>query len=252
MEALRGVLVPGVLPESCYDEFFLQYNLLHIPCLKILLSKVLGFGIIAGSVMACVPLSPSKGPTNRQTTEIRHCRGLSFHSVLLELLALTGTMVYSITYSFPFSAWGEVLFLLLQTLIIGFLIQHLGSRTNLGILFLGIYFSIVAVLLSPVVPMAVVTMLQAANVPAIIISRLFQAMTNYKNGHTGQLSAITVALLFLGSLARIFTSIQETGDNLMALTYVVSSSCNGLIFTQLLYYWNVGSPEEKKKKKKRN
>ncbi|XP_077327375.1 mannose-P-dolichol utilization defect 1 protein-like [Lithobates pipiens] len=100
--------------------------------------------------------------------------------------------------------------------------------------------------------MAVVTMLQAANVPAIIISRLIQAMTNYKNGHTGQLSVVTVALLFLGSLARIFTSIQETGDNLMALTYVVSSSCNGLIFAQLLYYWNVGSAEEKKKKKKRN
>ncbi|XP_040203007.1 mannose-P-dolichol utilization defect 1 protein [Rana temporaria] len=244
MEALRGVLVPGVLPESCYDEFFLQYNLLDVPCLKILLSKVLGFGIIAGSVMVKVPqiLKLLRSGT---------AEGLSFHSVLLELLALTGTMVYSITYSFPFSAWGEVLFLLLQTLIIGFLIQHLGSRTNLGILFLGIYFSIVAVLLSPVVPMAVVTMLQAANVPAIIISRLIQAMTNYKNGHTGQLSAVTVALLFLGSLARIFTSIQETGDNLMALTYVVSSSCNGLIFAQLLYYWNVGSAEEKKKKKKK-
>ncbi|CAI9545759.1 unnamed protein product [Staurois parvus] len=242
MEVLRGVLVPGVLPESCYDEFFLQYNLLHVPCLKILLSKVLGFGIIAGSVMVKVPqiIKLLRSGT---------AEGLSFHSVLLELLALTGTMVYSITRSFPFSAWGEVLFLLLQTLIIGFLIQHLGEPHKPGILFLGIYFSIVAVLLCPVVPMAVVTMLQATNVPAIIISRLIQAMTNYKNGHTGQLSAVTVALLFLGSLARIFTSIQETGDHLMAVTYMVSSACNGLIFSQLLYYWNVGSAGEKKKKR---
>lgn len=38
--------------------------------------------------------------------------------------------------------------------------------------------------------------------------QLLQAATNYRNGHTGQLSAITVFLLFGGSLARIFTSIQ--------------------------------------------
>lgn len=29
MEAIRTVLVPGILPERCYDEFFLNYNLLH-------------------------------------------------------------------------------------------------------------------------------------------------------------------------------------------------------------------------------
>ncbi|KAM9312904.1 mannose-P-dolichol utilization defect 1 protein [Gastrophryne carolinensis] len=245
MEVIRGVLVPAILPENCYDEFFLQYNLLHVPCLKILLSKVLGIAIIAGSVMVKVP----------QIVKILRsgtAEGLSFQAIFLELLAMTGTMVYSMTNSFPFSAWGEVLFLLIQTLIIGFLIQHLSSRTNLGILFLGVYFSMVAVLLSPVVPMAVITALQATNVPAIVISRLIQAVTNYRNGHTGQLSAVTVSMLFLGSLARIFTSIQETGDPLMALTFVVSSSCNGLIFLQLLYYWNVSPAGEKKKKRKKN
>ena len=46
----------------------------------------------------------------------------------------------------------------------------------------------------------------------IVVGKLIQAATNYKNGHTGQLSAITVFLLTLGSLARIFTSIQDTGD----------------------------------------
>ena len=32
----------------------------------------------------------------------------------------------------------------------------------------------------------------------------------------------------------------------MALTYVVSSACNGIIMGQLLYYWNV--PVDKHKK----
>ncbi|XP_069806266.1 mannose-P-dolichol utilization defect 1 protein [Dendropsophus ebraccatus] len=245
METIRTVLVPGILPERCYDEFFLNYNLLHVECLKVLISKMLGIGIIVGSVMVKVP----------QIVKIVRsgtAEGLSFQSVLLELLALTGTMVYSISHGFPFSSWGEVLFLMIQTLIIGFLIQHLGGRTLLGVLFLGLYFTITGVLLSPLIPMAVVTTLQATNVPAVIISRLIQAVTNYRNGHTGQLSAVTVTLLFLGSLARIFTSVQEIGDPLMALTFIVSSTCNGLIFAQVLYYWNVTPGADKKKKKKRN
>ncbi|XP_073510693.1 mannose-P-dolichol utilization defect 1 protein [Phyllobates terribilis] len=241
---MRSLLVPGILPERCYDEFFLQYNLLHVDCVKILISKILGIGIIVGSILVKVP----------QIVKIVRsgtAEGLSFKSVLLELLALSGTMVYSITREFPFSSWGEVLFLMIQTLIIGFLIQHLGGRTALGVLFLAVYFALVAILLSPVIPMAVITALQATNMPAVIVSRLIQAVTNYRNGHTGQLSAVTVALLFLGSLARIFTSVQETGDPLMSLTYVVSSACNGLIFSQLLYYWNVSSAADKKKKKKK-
>ncbi|XP_053319157.1 mannose-P-dolichol utilization defect 1 protein [Spea bombifrons] len=241
MEALRGLLVPGILPERCYDEFFVRFNLLEVVCLKILVSKLLGIGIIVGSILVKVP----------QIVKILRsgsAEGLSFHSVLLELLALTGTMVYSVTRGFTFSAWGEVLFLIIQTLIIGFLIQHLGRRTAWGAVFLGIYFTLVAVLLSPVTPMAVITALQASNMPAVIISRLIQVLTNYRNGHTGQLSAVTVTLLFLGSLARIFTSIQETGDPLMAVTFVVSSTCNGVILAQLLYYWNV-SPIGKKKKR---
>ncbi|XP_077117618.1 mannose-P-dolichol utilization defect 1 protein [Ranitomeya variabilis] len=244
METLRSLLVPGMLPERCYDEFFLQYNLLHVDCVKILISKILGIGIIVGSILVKVP----------QIVKILRsgtAEGLSFKSILLELLALSGTMVYSITREFPFSSWGEVLFLMIQTLIIGFLIQHLGGRTALGVLFLGVYFALVAILLSPVIPMAVITALQATNMPAVIVSRLIQAVTNYRNGHTGQLSAVTVALLFLGSLARIFTSVQETGDPLMSLTYVVSSACNGLIFSQLLYYWNVSSVADKKKKKRK-
>ncbi|XP_061445525.1 mannose-P-dolichol utilization defect 1 protein isoform X2 [Rhineura floridana] len=176
----------------------------------------------------------------------KSAEGLSFHSILLELLAITGTMAYSISKTFPFSAWGEALFLMIQTVAIGFLVQYFGGHTGRGVSFLVAYFGVLALLLSSLTPAGVVTALQASNMPAVVISRLLQAATNYRNGHTGQLSAVTVFLLFAGSLARIFTSIQETGDPLMALTYVVSSACNGVITGQLVYYWNV--PLDKRKK----
>ncbi|XP_056156447.1 mannose-P-dolichol utilization defect 1b [Lampris incognitus] len=242
MDPLKGVLLTYFMPESCYDEFFLNFNFLDVPCLKIVLSKGLGIGIILGSVMV-------KLPQIIKLMGAKSAEGLSFNSVLLELLAITGTMAYSIANNFPFSAWGEALFLMLQTVAIGFLIQHYGGKTTQGLLLLMVYFVLLGGVLSPITPMSVVTTMQASNMPAIIIGRLIQAATNFRNGHTGQLSAISVFLLFAGSLARIFTSVQETGDTLMALTYVISSCCNGIITLQVLYYWN--SPSEKKDKKKK-
>ncbi|XP_038242130.1 mannose-P-dolichol utilization defect 1 protein isoform X3 [Dermochelys coriacea] len=93
--ALQGLLVPHLLPERCYDELFLRFNLLHVPCLKILISKGLGIAIVAGSLMV-------KLPQVFKILGAKSAVGLSFHSILLELLALTGTMVYSMANGFPF------------------------------------------------------------------------------------------------------------------------------------------------------
>ncbi|XP_026871346.2 mannose-P-dolichol utilization defect 1b isoform X1 [Electrophorus electricus] len=239
MDPLKDILVNYLMPEKCYDEFFLHFNFLHVTCLKIIISKGLGIGIILGSVLV-------KLPQILKLIGAKSAEGLSFKSVLLELFAITGTMAYSIANSFPFSAWGEALFLMFQTIAIGFLIQHYRGSTIKGLGFLVIFFALLAVLISPFTPMSVVTTMQASNMPAIIFGRLIQAGTNYSNGHTGQLSAISVFLLFAGSLARIFTTVQETGDSLMVLTYIISSCCNGLIAAQVLYYWNA-RPALKKK-----
>ncbi|XP_071460178.1 mannose-P-dolichol utilization defect 1 protein isoform X1 [Marmota flaviventris] len=239
---LKRVLVPIFLPEECYDQLFVQWDLLHVPCLKILLSKGLGLAIVAGSLLV-------KLPQVFKILRAKSAEGLSLQSVMLELVALTGTMVYSITNNFPFSSWGEALFLMLQTITICFLIMHYRGQTvkGAGVAFLACYALVLLVLLSPLTPLVVITLLQASNVPAVVVGKLLQAATNYHNGHTGQLSAITVFLLFGGSLARIFTSIQETGDLLMAGIFVISSLCNGLIAAQVLLYWNAKPPHKKKK-----
>ena len=74
-------------------------------------------------------------------------------------------------------------------------------------------------------------------------------MTNFRNGHTGQLSAVTSFLLSLGAIARIFTSIQETGDNIIILTYICSSVVNTIIALQVIMYWNKTSEALVAKKK---
>ena len=67
---------------------------------------------------------------------------------------------------------------------------------------------------------------------------MIQAVANYRQGSTGQLSALTIFMLTGGAAARIFTSIQETGDPMMILTYVVSTAVNLIIAGQVVYYWN--------------
>lgn len=57
--------------------------------------------------------------------------------------------------------------------------------------------------------------------------QLIQVMSNFRNGHTGQLSAISVFLLFAGSLARIFTSLQVNMHIFITISKcsIITSNC---------------------------
>lgn len=204
-----------------------------MPCFKALLSKGLGIGIIAGSVLVKVP----------QIVKIWHAKsaeGISLFSVLLDLFAITCHMAYSFVSGFPFSSWGDTSFLAIQTALIAVLVLFYSGQTGLSGLFTIFYSTVCYVLMSGLTPREMLWSAQGFNIPILLIGKLSQAITNYKNGSTGQLSAITCFMLFFGSLARIFTSVQETGDSMMIITYSASSFANAVIVLQLLYYWNAG------------
>jgi len=124
--------------------------------------------------------------------------------------------------------------------LIAIFILWFSGNTAQTLLFSLIYSATAFAILSPgLVPADVLYAGQAANIPMIVVGKLIQVYSNFNQGHTGQLSAVTVILLTLGSLARVFTSWQETGDQIVILTYVCSSSVNLLLTSQLFWYWNV-------------
>lgn len=228
--------------EQCHHTFFVDFDFLNVLCLKAAISKMLGIAIIAGSMLVKVP----------QIVKILNAgsaEGISVASVFLELFAITASLAYSYVKGFPFSSWGEGLFLALQTCSIaafallygsgtvkrGTAEESDGSATHAAI-FLAIYSTMTYVLMSGLTDIETLWCLQAANIPVILAGKSLQAFANYRRGNTGQLSATTLCLLFLGSLARIFTSIQETGDRLIVTTYIAASFANGVIFGQILYY----------------
>ncbi|TGZ60372.1 hypothetical protein CRM22_008567 [Opisthorchis felineus] len=239
--ALRNAL-GWFLPPRCVDEYLIRMDFSDGACFTAGLSKVLGYGVIAGSSLVKVP----------QVVKIlgsRSAAGLSILSLLLELLIYTTTFAYFLANSYPFSSYGEATFLALQTFIITWLAITWKSQA-LGVAFSAVYVAGLAVTFSPVMPLSVLYTLQTLNVPIMLVSKILQIAANWRNGSTGQLSAITVCLFALGSTARIFTSLEETGDNLIILTYVLSTLCNYILMGQLFYYWNSSASLAKQTSKK--
>lgn len=207
-------------------------NFFDVECAKIVISKCLGFGIIIGSVLVKLPqiIKIVKGKSGQ---------GISMASVIFELIAISATLSYGYAKAFPFSSYGEGLFLSIQTALVAALVLFYGGNTVGCLGFSILYILIMTFLLSPLVPIEILALFQSINIGISILSKAIQIIANFRNGSTGQLSAITVFLLFAGSITRIFTSIQETGDNLVILSYVMASLFNGILTGQVLYYWNV-------------
>ncbi|XP_017151914.1 mannose-P-dolichol utilization defect 1 protein homolog [Drosophila miranda] len=234
-----------LMSQKCYDNYFLEHDFLDIPCFKALLSKGLGLAIIAGSVLVKVP----------QVLKILNNKsgeGINILGVMLDLLAITFHMSYSFMNGYPFSAWGDSTFLAFQTVAIAVLVLYFSGRKVQSVIFLLAYAVFLYVLNSGLTPMKALITIQSCNIPILLVGKLSQAFTNFKAGSTGQLSAATCFMMFAGSVARIFTSIQETGDQMMIITFCFSTFANGVIVAQLLYYWNKpsGAQDAKVKAKK--
>ncbi|KAK4008896.1 hypothetical protein OUZ56_014018 [Daphnia magna] len=95
MEYLKPVILQ-VLSPQCYDEFFLNFNFFHVECLKAALSKGLGLGIIAGSVLV-------KVPQILKLFNAKSGEGINLTAIFMELFAISANMAYSFRNEFPFS-----------------------------------------------------------------------------------------------------------------------------------------------------
>ncbi|KAG1958559.1 mannose-P-dolichol utilization defect 1a [Pimephales promelas] len=231
MPPLKEFLLTFFMPEKCYDHFFIYFNFLHVPCLKIIMSKTMGILILMGIVIAPLPQICKilwSGSSN----------GLCLTSFFLELLAISTHAAFCYTQNFPIGAWGESLFALIQIAVLVLLIQHYRGKTIKGIYFLALYCGFMFLLTSPLTPVSVVWTLHEWNVLLVIAGRFLQASSNFKCGHTGQLSVLSVFLSFLGSLGRIFSSLQDTGLSLLSQMHALSCCGSGLMLLQVLLYWN--------------
>src|SRR5690349_625782 len=92
--------------------------------------------------------------------------------------------------------------------------KAIGTFTVLG--------GFIGTLVSGLVPLDVLKLLQSFSIVIFTSSRVPQIYSNFRAGSTGQLAFLTFFLNFIGSLARIFTTMQETKDSISTLTSIFS------------------------------
>ena len=88
-------------------------------------------------------------------------------------------------------------------------------------------------------PPNLLSVLQAFSIPISLLSKFPQIAELYKNKKCGHLSSTVVFAQLAGTLARVFTTITETGDWLLGIGFGLASILNTVIAIQYVYYWRL-------------
>jgi len=223
-------LLASFLGEKCFTTMIENEQFLDPDCVKLVISKLLGICIILGALIVKVPQIITILVENS-------AKGLAITSTYLELFAYTIIIAYNFQKGYDFSTYGEVIFIFIQNIILLYLITYYQNRENLFQFYpISLGFIVFLVCLGYVLPEKISELAFVyTNTPVIILSRLPQIYENFTRGNTGALSLITYFLQFAGSLARVFTTLQQTGDIVSLIGYATASMLNGIIFFQILF-----------------
>jgi mannose-P-dolichol utilization defect protein 1 len=170
-------------------------------------------------------------------------RGLSLTAYILETLSYAITLSYSFRNGFPFSTYGENLFLTLQNIIITLLIVYLPTSSlrraqNTTSRLAGALLATTTIGFALyTIPKDSLALLQLATLPLSLFSKLPQIHQNFRAESTGQLSAFAVISQIAGCLARLFTTATEVGDRLLAAGFALSLLLNCVLGMQMWMYW---------------
>ncbi|KAF6821876.1 hypothetical protein CMUS01_11301 [Colletotrichum musicola] len=257
MDAVRSALQPithnlpapirdlgvSIIGEQCYKSLLLDINVEDTECIKLGLSKGIGLGIVGVSSIV-------KLPQIRKLTASQSGEGISVLSYLLETASYIVSLAYNYRNQFPFSTYGETALIMGQNVIITVLVLNYTGRAGLAAVFVTALAVAVATLFTGgLVDMQSLGYLQAGAGVLSVASKVPQILAIWSEGGTGQLSAFAVFNYLLGSLSRIFTTLQEVDDKLILYNFIAGFLLNAVLASQMAYYWNTPSKKAKGKQK---
>ncbi|WPH02250.1 mannose-P-dolichol utilization defect 1 protein [Acrodontium crateriforme] len=255
-QSLRSVLQPlthnlpapitnaatQLLGDSCYRSLVHDINISDSVCMKLAISKALGVGIIGASSIV-------KIPQLLKLINSRSAEGVSFLSYLLETAAYLIGLAYNVRNEFPFSTYGEVALIAIQNVAISVLVlQYSGKGPAAAVFVAGLAGAGYALLNESITSMETLKYFQAGAGALGVASKLPQIVTIFQQGGTGQLSAFAVFNYLIGSLTRIFTTLQEVDDKLILYGFIAGFILNAVLAAQMAYYWNGPATKETKSK----
>jgi mannose-P-dolichol utilization defect protein 1 len=125
-------IVSHLLSPHCYDELISKQHFLDLACNKMLLSKLLGYAILVGSLLVKFP----------QIVKIKWNKsgvGVSIIAESIMLAAIFGSMAYGYTSEYPLSAYGDSYFLFIQTILVILLVLYYQRKYAAAVTYLGLY-----------------------------------------------------------------------------------------------------------------
>jgi mannose-P-dolichol utilization defect protein 1 len=233
----------SLLGPKCYKTLIYNVDITATECVKLAISKGLGIGIIGASSIVKIPQLLKL--LNSQSAD-----GLSFLSYLLESSSYLISLAYNVRHGFPFSTYGETALILVQNIAIASLVLKYSGR-GLGIAgwISGLAVAGAALFNDQWVGAERLSLLQATAGVLGVASKVPQILTVWNEGGTGQLSAFAVVNYLLGSLSRIFTTLQEVDDPLILYGFIAGFALNAILFCQVVYYWNAPASKKTESKK---
>ena len=238
---IKNPIISVLGSKKCYESLIEDINYKDTECLKLAVSKGLGVGIVAGGSIVKIP----------QILKIINSgsgEGVSVASYILETASFLITLGYNVRSGFPFSTYGETVFIAIQNVFITLLVLHYSRKTAFaGLVVLALSAGLYALFSTEGVSFKTLQYLQTMTIPIALGSKIPQIMTIARNKSTGQLSAFAVFNYLIGSLARIYTTLTEVDDPLIFWGFMLSTILNAVLVVQMIYYWN--SPAAKVKTK---
>ncbi len=215
-----------------------------MPVLKALISQCLGLGIVCGSFAV-------KVPQILKVLGASSAAGLQPSSFEIETFCALVAATYGFANNLSFSAFGEAIGLAVQNVVLLALIYKYQKRSLARVTTVVVALSSwIALANSSLLTADILDRLVDANSLVLLASRVPQIMSNHAQKSTGQLSFVTYFLNFMGTLARVFTTLQEpNATSAMMRGVLVSMAMNGLIVGQIVFYG--GEDKGKKRLKKR-
>ena len=240
MSATEQSAVWFIFTKQCFDSVMNVdlHQFMGNDCLLFTVSKLLSYGIIAGS--ACVKIPQIIKLISTKSTTAISIVGLAF-----ETLGYAIVSCYFYRQYLPISTYGEAPLIFAQNLIVLALIFYYNHSLFNGILLITGYCVFVSFLMSQYVSFYALDLMYSSQIFLILLARLPQIWSIYKAGTTGSISFISRFSRWIGNVARLFTIIQEVDNNKVVLMICISFMFNSIIMLQFFIYRNVG----KKKKK---
>ncbi|KAJ5201901.1 uncharacterized protein N7498_006564 [Penicillium cinerascens] len=238
--------VISLIGETCHSALLLDLSLTKdAACTSLAISKALGIAIVGASAVV-------KVPQILKLINSRSSAGVSFVSYALETASLLITLSYGVRNQFPFSTYGESALIAVQDIAVGVLVLNFAGKPAAAAAFIAVVAASVYALLfdQTLVDAQTMSYLQAGAGALGIASKVPQIYAIWSQGGTGQLSAFAVFNYLVGSLSRIFTTLQEVDDKLILYGFIAGFSLNVVLAAQMLYYWN--SPDQSKLKSKKS